>query len=175
MSSIFPTCKRASRQPLNHLSTTAESVLILVLQVQVPIRSDAACDKAYGNSPYPCFFFLSTKVWNISCGVSKYFEDYLLTLFCRARFRKGRMQHALRPAATVLILVFFSIYQSLKYIVWGIKIFWRLSIVLVLQVQVPIKSDAACDTAYGNSQIKDSMVCAGLELGGNDACQVSLL
>jgi trypsin len=38
-------------------------------------------------------------------------------------------------------------------------------------VTVPIVSDADCREAYGQSDIFDSMICAGLEQGGKDSCQ----
>lgn len=40
----------------------------------------------------------------------------------------------------------------------------------LMQVQVPVVSDAKCKRAYGSS-IHDSMVCAGLDQGGKDSCQ----
>ena len=41
----------------------------------------------------------------------------------------------------------------------------------VLQVDVPVVSDADCRKAYGVSDITDSMICAGLDAGGKDSCQ----
>ena len=42
----------------------------------------------------------------------------------------------------------------------------------VLQkVVVPIVTDAECRAAYGESDIDDSMICAGLPEGGKDSCQ----
>ena len=41
---------------------------------------------------------------------------------------------------------------------------------VLMQVQVPVVSDARCKVAYG-SRMHDSMVCAGLDQGGMDACQ----
>jgi len=42
----------------------------------------------------------------------------------------------------------------------------------VLQkVSVPIVSDAECRDAYGQSDIEDSMICAGVPEGGKDSCQ----
>lgn len=40
----------------------------------------------------------------------------------------------------------------------------------LMQVYVPIVSQASCKQAYGSS-IHDSMVCAGLQEGGKDSCQ----
>jgi len=39
------------------------------------------------------------------------------------------------------------------------------------KVTVPIVSDAACRDAYGESEIVDSMMCAGFDEGGKDSCQ----
>ena len=39
------------------------------------------------------------------------------------------------------------------------------------QVTVPVVSDADCRSAYGQSDIADSMICAGLDQGGKDSCQ----
>jgi len=39
------------------------------------------------------------------------------------------------------------------------------------KVQVPVVSDEECRAAYGESHIKDSMICAGLKEGGKDSCQ----
>jgi len=39
------------------------------------------------------------------------------------------------------------------------------------KVNVPIVTDAACRQAYGDSQVDDSMICAGLPNGGKDSCQ----
>ncbi|KAL9967916.1 hypothetical protein ACROYT_G026224 [Oculina patagonica] len=41
---------------------------------------------------------------------------------------------------------------------------------VLMQVKVPIVTDAKCKQAYGSS-IHDSMVCAGLDQGGKDSCQ----
>lgn len=38
-------------------------------------------------------------------------------------------------------------------------------------VDVPAVSDADCRAAYGQNDIEDSMICAGLPEGGVDACQ----
>lgn len=40
----------------------------------------------------------------------------------------------------------------------------------LMQVSVPVVSEASCRQAYGSS-IHDSMVCAGLKEGGKDSCQ----
>merc|ERR1712168_1679335 len=39
------------------------------------------------------------------------------------------------------------------------------------KVSVPIVSDAECRDAYGDSEIDDSMICAGVEAGDKDSCQ----
>merc|ERR1712212_42405 len=39
------------------------------------------------------------------------------------------------------------------------------------KVAVPIVSDEECRAAYGESDIEDSMICAGLPEGGKDSCQ----
>jgi len=39
------------------------------------------------------------------------------------------------------------------------------------KVQVPVVSDDHCRDAYGQSEIVDSMICAGLDRGGKDSCQ----
>ena len=41
----------------------------------------------------------------------------------------------------------------------------------LMEASVPIVSQAKCKTAYGSSNIHDSMICAGLDAGGVDACQ----
>ena len=43
------------------------------------------------------------------------------------------------------------------------------------KVDVPVVSDADCRKSYGQSSIYDSMICAGLDAGGKDSCQVILL
>merc|ERR1739843_74411 len=46
------------------------------------------------------------------------------------------------------------------------------SLARVLQkVDVPVVSDEHCRDAYGQSEITDSMICAGLDQGGKDSCQ----
>ena len=42
------------------------------------------------------------------------------------------------------------------------------------KVEVPIVSDADCRAAYGEEDVFDSMICAGLDEGGKDSCQVSI-
>ena len=42
---------------------------------------------------------------------------------------------------------------------------------VLMKVSVPIVSDAECRDAYGESEIEDSMICAGLPEGGKDSCQ----
>lgn len=39
------------------------------------------------------------------------------------------------------------------------------------KVDVPIVSDDECRESYGQSEIEDSMICAGVPAGGRDACQ----
>lgn len=39
------------------------------------------------------------------------------------------------------------------------------------EASVPIVSEAKCKRAYGDSNIHESMICAGLDIGGIDACQ----
>ena len=39
------------------------------------------------------------------------------------------------------------------------------------KVTVPVVSDAECRQSYGQSEIADSMICAGLPEGGKDSCQ----
>merc|ERR1739842_270535 len=41
----------------------------------------------------------------------------------------------------------------------------------LMKVDVPVVSDDDCRGAYGQSDITDSMICAGLEAGGKDSCQ----
>jgi len=41
----------------------------------------------------------------------------------------------------------------------------------LMKVQVPVVSDADCRDAYGQNDIADSMICAGLDEGGKDSCQ----
>merc|ERR1712174_192262 len=46
------------------------------------------------------------------------------------------------------------------------------SLARVLQkVDVPVVSDEHCRDSYGQSDITDSMICAGLDQGGKDSCQ----
>jgi len=42
---------------------------------------------------------------------------------------------------------------------------------ILMKVDVPVVSDADCRGAYGQSDIADSMICAGLDQGGKDSCQ----
>ena len=37
---------------------------------------------------------------------------------------------------------------------------------------MPVVSDANCRAAYGEEDVTDSMICAGLDQGGKDSCQV---
>ncbi len=39
-------------------------------------------------------------------------------------------------------------------------------------VEVPIVSDEYCKKCYGESEITSKMICAGVEEGGLDSCQV---
>lgn len=41
----------------------------------------------------------------------------------------------------------------------------------LMEVAVPLVTDAKCRQGYGQSMIKDSMLCAGYDNGGKDACQ----
>ena len=38
-------------------------------------------------------------------------------------------------------------------------------------VQVPPITNEKCRKSYGSNTITDSMICAGLEVGGKDSCQ----
>merc|ERR1711881_574613 len=42
---------------------------------------------------------------------------------------------------------------------------------VLMKVDVPVVSVDDCRDAYGQSDIADSMICAGLEQGGKDSCQ----
>ena len=44
----------------------------------------------------------------------------------------------------------------------------------IFQVDVPVVSDDDCRDSYGQNDIADSMICAGLDAGGKDSCQVQL-
>merc|ERR1712209_377167 len=41
----------------------------------------------------------------------------------------------------------------------------------LMKVEVPVVSDEDCRGSYGQSDITDSMICAGFEAGGKDSCQ----
>ena len=41
----------------------------------------------------------------------------------------------------------------------------------IFQVDVPVVSDDDCRDSYGQNDIADSMICAGLDEGGKDSCQ----
>jgi secreted trypsin-like serine protease len=43
--------------------------------------------------------------------------------------------------------------------------------VLLRQVEVPVRSQAECEAAYGSSSITANMLCAGFEAGRRDSCQ----
>merc|ERR1712002_1016547 len=40
-----------------------------------------------------------------------------------------------------------------------------------MKVDVPVVSDDDCRGSYGQDEIADSMICAGLDAGGKDSCQ----
>merc|ERR1711872_1000407 len=42
---------------------------------------------------------------------------------------------------------------------------------VLMKVSVPVVSDEECRDAYGQNDIEDSMICAGLPEGGKDSCQ----
>merc|ERR1712106_900727 len=42
---------------------------------------------------------------------------------------------------------------------------------VLMKVTVPVVSDDDCRGAYGQDDIADSMICAGLDAGGKDSCQ----
>merc|ERR1711982_138971 len=41
----------------------------------------------------------------------------------------------------------------------------------LMKVDVPVVGDDDCRDAYGQNDIADSMICAGLDAGGKDSCQ----
>merc|ERR1712106_917970 len=45
----------------------------------------------------------------------------------------------------------------------------------LMKVTVPVVSDDDCRAAYGQSDVADSMICAGLDEGGKDSCQETLV
>ncbi|XP_042859474.1 trypsin-1-like [Penaeus japonicus] len=47
----------------------------------------------------------------------------------------------------------------------------QILICTLMKVTVPIVSDAECRDAYGQNDVDDSMICAGLPEGGKDSCQ----
>ena len=51
----------------------------------------------------------------------------------------------------------------------------RLHIDFLVKVDLPLVSDSQCREGYGQDLIFDSMMCAGYENGGKDACQVNSL
>ena len=59
-----------------------------------------------------------------------------------------------------------------KYLQTTRKIF--VFIQKIFQVDVPVVSDDDCRDSYGQNDIADSMICAGLDAGGKDSCQVKL-
>merc|ERR1712106_268925 len=42
---------------------------------------------------------------------------------------------------------------------------------VLMKVTVPVVSDDDCRGAYGQDDIADSMICAGLDAGGKDSCR----
>ncbi|XP_037941356.1 trypsin eta-like [Teleopsis dalmanni] len=55
---------------------------------------------------------------------------------------------------------------------WGTTTESGLSSQKLLEVEVPIVSNEACNVAYGEGRITDAMLCAGVkDVGGKDACQ----
>merc|ERR1712117_960095 len=42
---------------------------------------------------------------------------------------------------------------------------------VLMKVDVPVVSDDDCRGSYGQDEIADSMICAGLDAGGKDSCQ----
>merc|ERR1712038_1556086 len=42
---------------------------------------------------------------------------------------------------------------------------------ILQKVDVPVVSDDDCRDSYGQNDIADSMICAGLDAGGKDSCQ----
>nr|AAL67442.1 trypsin [Paralithodes camtschaticus] len=54
---------------------------------------------------------------------------------------------------------------------WGTTTEGGYSSDALLKVTMPIVSDADCRASYGESDIDDSMICAGVPQGGKDACQ----
>merc|ERR1712064_52062 len=42
---------------------------------------------------------------------------------------------------------------------------------VLMKVDVPVVSDDDCRDSYGQNDIADSMICAGLDEGGKDSCQ----
>merc|ERR1712096_489020 len=42
---------------------------------------------------------------------------------------------------------------------------------VLMKVDVPVVSDDDCRGSYGQADITDSMICAGLDQGGKDSCQ----
>uniref|UniRef100_A0A3Q2QTF9 Peptidase S1 domain-containing protein n=1 Tax=Fundulus heteroclitus TaxID=8078 RepID=A0A3Q2QTF9_FUNHE len=42
----------------------------------------------------------------------------------------------------------------------------------LMEVEVPIVENSQCNSSYGGNIITDNMICAGLQEGGKDSCQV---
>ena len=45
---------------------------------------------------------------------------------------------------------------------------------ILQKVDVPVVSDEDCRGSYGQEDVADSMICAGLDAGGKDSCQVMI-
>lgn len=45
---------------------------------------------------------------------------------------------------------------------------------ILQKVDVPVVSDEDCRESYGQDDVADSMICAGLDAGGKDSCQVMI-
>lgn len=56
---------------------------------------------------------------------------------------------------------------------WGAVQEGGASASVLQEVRVPIVSIEECRASYGQAKITDRMICAGIQQGGQDACQVS--
>jgi secreted trypsin-like serine protease len=54
---------------------------------------------------------------------------------------------------------------------WGTTSYGGYIADVLMEVQVPIVSNATCEAAYGSGSITESMLCAGYAEGGKDSCQ----